>query len=96
MQLNPIYHRKRTSAVGTTVRSADLGTASTLFELGPDPNHHIDAERHPLLHIAITEEDLAMVKVLVEHGAVINPSQCNDYNAINHAEIVGARELKSI
>lgn len=62
MQLNPIYHRKRTFAL--LVRLFDLQTweRRALFSSWGHPNHRIDAERHPLLDIAITEEDLAMVR----------------------------------
>ena len=78
----------------TAVRSADLETANSLFKLGADPNHRINAERQPLLHIAIEHGDLMTVKFLIEHGARITPPNCRGYSAIEHTQAVGAKGIE--
>ena len=78
-------------AIRTAAYNSDVLGAESLLGHGANANHGpLD---HPLLHYPIANGDLAMVKLLVENGAVIDHKSKDGYNALEWAVQCEQKEI---
>ncbi|MCJ1401469.1 hypothetical protein MMC11_004683 [Xylographa trunciseda] len=83
-----------TCAIVTAVRYSDLSAAACLLKYGADANHRYDVEKYPLLRLAVINKDLDMVKLLSKHGALNEPPNSNQFNAVEFAKSTNHREIQ--
>ena len=70
----------------TAVQRGHTGVTRVLLEAGADPNRLPPGTGDPLLHLAVRTRDLALVKLLLEHGAAVGAvSQREDRQNPDHA-----------
>ena len=90
-----ILSEAETCAIVTAVRDSDMLAATCLLKYGADPNHRYDAEKYPLLRLAIINGDLDMVELLSKHGALNNPLDSNHFDAVAFAETTDHNHIES-
>lgn len=74
------------------VQKSDTAAATALLKYGADVNHRYGTEKYPVLHLAITQGDLDMVRLLIGHDALTKVSDCNygyTFNATQCAQSSG-------
>lgn len=74
------------------VQTGNLGAATLYLKYGADPNIVVDS-KETFLQIAVRRNDIKMVRLLLEMGALVDPISNDKYNAFKTAQKLRNKEM---
>ena len=81
-------------AIVTAVAGNNLDSLKVLLERGADPNHiYESAEGVPLLHLALQFKHTDVVKLLIDHGSLIDVKDASGIDALGKCNDLGDASL---